>query len=868
MTEPKTPSQEPLKVEPAIDIDGAAPDPLAPLKSVQKKERLREKVRGRSRPRGGEPRVEQKRSPEEIARKIYQQFVTEVHPIVFRPETERPMANNPEQVEDIPEADLSYTAAARLVAESRLQFDYSVATKPVEGKDKRSWRPIKIIGETQTSEAHVAARVALRSLMIDRYQADRGRLAEIIQRNHAMNDKLPQADAVKKAVLRHEQRGRKGGASLEVSMNNWQTNLAKKRWEVMMDAVDWFGARVSQAEESIKTLTRGVDQPLSQKVDKLDTDPGLQADLSALNEDILMLEEVVTVDPECATPEDTKWVKDRLTGQLNRAKLALRKLREQIKTIKDIAVEKNGLNQIDFQRTLIAETFLTNLNVENRGKIGGKFIDFCQSNIKNLSVEEQLNFWSAINEMFDDIAERPQRPPRGTDTKMYDAAMIARLKVINEKISIYAPIPDGKGVVINHSPTDGTYNPEADDQMPSGVEQVVLKAKTDAKLLGELRQKMRKTFAMMGKDFRLAVRRELHGSANAEKIKRVEKLNKELSNAQRKAVENLKTKDSDFAAKLGNREAYKLKWSDKDDNSLLGKIRAQLFTELELGAPTNIKLSQLAELLNADEPGEAADVAELAQEAVNTQPVYDQIMSGNVQQSILSEMEIEEQPATAKKLKEGMQGYMRRLSTALQSGLVRDVMQQHFEQFVPAGGISEAVQLDQYFEWLKELVVDCERMKVGFGENWVTELGLVAVKDDKKEANKEKIQKSFERLEGYGHDFIAALELSNDTQAVGAIMNKIEAPIKEQLVKLNIPFDVAAGMLLYAIPRFEETEASVPLNTAARRLIVYLTLGNPSETGMELLQKRNLLGKDDKNPYKWDVLLGVLRSSQPDGAAI
>ncbi len=549
---------------------------------------------------------------------------------------------------------------------------------------------------------------------------------------------------------------------------------------------------------------------LEMRLEKMDSDEGFKNLQAELEQDLAAFESFRVIKPEGNKAES---LETRLKRQLDRAGRILERFkRQQTEMSRLTEVDERGQDKIGHVRAIVERALFS---------LGPVFTKVADLQTIGLSPAEEESFWSVIKEMFDDVAEW-QRAGRGGDQTALDKQ---RLRVLNENLHIYKKEigPDGKKVA---RLLRGSATLPKGEQIQN-CDQLFAKAKDDARSLVELRQKLRQTFAIMGKGFDKAVRAEYEGDPYSDRLDKVNKLNGILRTTQDKVVKKLQTTDAAFKEALGARPMRELKWRQEADKPLIEKVRAAMYAELQLGSSAEIDRTELNKLMTVVEETEEVAIGEAAAEVAANMPYLRTLLNRRA-----TNEEETKRFVQARKLWE-------RFKQAVRLREVQDALLTALQEYQPeAGKETDLTENAAYFIAADEVVSDCERLRQLFGDKWLSELGLA-----------ERVEKVWqinpvltEAVDKLGKEarvrFVDNLGLIDTKAGSAALIKMIPAGAHTRFTELGITKETVLANLVYYAVLPNGTTNTGNLVRGLKRLFKHLE--GSTATGMDLLKQAGI----------------------------
>ncbi|MBI4407752.1 MAG: hypothetical protein HY565_04620 [Candidatus Kerfeldbacteria bacterium] len=805
----------------------------------QRSNRGQRRERQRGRGRGEQPTAEPQPEKDPAAVKaqaLYAASLDQVYAILYSPDTKR-MAEDGVTEEKI--KDLSYAARIRATANDALGFNYNV--KPPtptqgldkgQGKKKRRERPYKKVAANQDIEEHEEAFDQLWLLVADRFDNIKTRLEAVLTEVNTAATDFGDADAVLKAKV-GQPGSREAGQPLETKLLRYKTQLEWKRVDAIRDATDWFGARVGQIERAMQQLSARTEEEetITNRIAKVFVDAEFNKHVDLVRKDLEWFESLTNLQIDC--PEQDKPVIERVIKiQVERAKRAVAKFDSQraffIKL--DTLDAETKLNPIDTIKERVQRIMLGNPIAED-------FIREADNRLIGLSPDQELNFWSAVLDLFDEVEEQPDRELKGEDLR---AARLARITKINEVLGISTEV-GGRRQLLN---PDDKVAPSDDSVLPYGFGQVVERCRKDAVLLVELKKALWKTNAILGPNTKKEITRIMRGHPNQEKLEAISGpdersgFNGLISKKQLEAVRILgqlpkepkadatdeeaaaytvqKTAAEAFTAALAGRKVQDLKWRNETDRPLIKQIRIKLHELLEIGTMDEPDAEALEELL-FPEPEEAKG----KKPEVVVVPWADEIFGKRLPAELFVDADGEATGITADHVRTALKEYSGRLVQTFRVG----------EKDQVAGGLNREIfkqfkliqpdelnfgSLNKFMETIQLFVEACEQCKVHFGVNWVTEFQLVlppSADGGKPEPDLSHIVQLMEGIKGGQQPLAALLELGKAAGVDTSVLEPAEPDASEPtrvLVEQMFNGTVDAAVITEAYPHIEEKKDPTP----------------------------------------------------------
>ncbi len=756
---------------------------------------------GRGDSRGGiqaQERPPEKDPAQVKAQALYAASLDQVYAILYNPNIKR-QAEDGVSEEKIPAKDWSYAATTRAVAKSKLGFDYDV--EPPAGrvdqkqqgrKKKKRERPYKAIDPRQDLEEHEEALDQLGLLVGERFTASTERLQALLSEVNAAV-KAFVGDGDKDAVLKAKV-GRPGtteaGEPLESRMLRNKTQLEWKRVDAIRDAVDWYGARVSQIEDAMKALSKRTEaqESVEDRIAKVFTDTAFRKQVELLSKGKAWVQSLINLDIDC--PEaDQAIIKRLIASQVQRAMRAVAKFEADQKFFLklDTQDEKTKLNPIDTIKDRVYRIMLGD-------PIADDFIRAADQRLIGLSPDQELNFWQSVLDLFDEVEEQPNKddfklPDDKIDYDKLKAARLARIIKINETLGISTEM-GGRRKLLN--PDDQA---EPEEGLPKGFGQVVERCRRDALLLVELKKALWKTNAILGPNTKKLISGIMRSHPNQEKMEAIigpeesegkggfngliskkqleavrllgqmpKELKGEITDEQRATYTAQKEAAEGFAALLAGRKVQDLKWRNVADRPVMTQIRVKLHELLEIGTMDELDAEALEELL-FPEPEEAKG----KKPDVVVVPWVDEIFGKRLPAELFVDINGEATGITAEHVRAALKEYSGRLVKAFQvgdkdplaGGLNREVFKQ-FKLLQPEE--LNFASLNVFIETIKLFVEACERDREIFPDTWLgaDQFGLRipgATPDAPASINVPAIVKVMEAIKAGSQPLAALLEL-------------------------------------------------------------------------------------------------------------
>lgn len=757
---------------------------------------------GRNRSRGGDNRgrrdehpgrrsdgkaaeVKTEKDPAAVkAQQLYASTIDQAYDILYRPDIRR-MGEDGTTEEKIPAKDWSYVAVTRATTTNKLGFDYNVKSVEVIGikkrsgdKKKRRERPYKVIDANQDFADHEEALDQLGLLVGERFTATAQRLQTLLSDVSAAAKGFSDDSAVLTAKV-----GRPGtqeaGEPLADRMLRYKTQLEWKRVEAIRDAVDWFGARVSQVESAMQELSARTEaqESVTDRIAKVFTDTEFNQQVSLLLKGKDWFESLTKLDIDCPA-DSSEMIKKVIKIQVDRAKRALAKFEGQraffIKL--DAVDEKTKRTPIEEAQNRVYGVMLGRTN-----PVAEDFIRAAEQRLIGLSPDQEKNFWEAVLDLFDEVEEQPAKELEG---EALQTARRERIRKINETLGISTEV-SGRRQLLN---PDDLAAPE--EGLPHGFGQVVERCRRDAILLVDLKKALGKTNAILGPQTKKRIFALMRGHANQEKIEAISGpdgdsgFNKLISQKQKEAVRVLgqvpkePQADADeatrtayaeqkavaeaFTALLAGRKVQDLKWRNEADRPVMTQIRVKLHELLEIGTMDKLDAEALEELL-FPEPEETKE----KKPDVVVVPWTDEIFGKRLPAELFVDAEGEATGITAEHVRAALKEYSGRLVKAFRVGdkdpLAGRLNQEVFKQFklIQPAELTFA-SLNQFMETIKLFVEACEQCKVRLGTNWVMDSELLlppSVDSGKQEPDVSRIIQLMERIKAGEVPLSVLLEL-------------------------------------------------------------------------------------------------------------
>ncbi len=209
---------------------------------------------GESRPRSARRRHHRSRErrPEQPIKEsiehLAQEFFNRVRPKLYEIVYDLGIKTTDDSGTEInkPEEDWSFAAVSLDVAQGDYAFNYNPDDLAKAQRGERI-RPRKATPDQSIGD-HQKARVAMIQLLTNRWQADRARIEAIITELNTAAE--ASGDKEKFLAARVKRYPKDKGIELNEAVTNWINSLENQRWLALMEAVDWFGARVRQERRS------------------------------------------------------------------------------------------------------------------------------------------------------------------------------------------------------------------------------------------------------------------------------------------------------------------------------------------------------------------------------------------------------------------------------------------------------------------------------------------------------------------------------------------------------------------------------------------------------------------------------------------
>lgn len=749
--------------------------------------------RSRQRSDGKAAEVKPKKDPAAVkAQQLYVSAIDQAYDILYRPDIRR-MGEDGTTEEKIPAKDWSFAAVTRKTAEAKLMFDYQAeppaptATKKPKGHRKpRRERPYKKIEPVQNLEDHEEALDQLGLLIGERFIAAAERLQTLLSDVSAAAKGFSDDGTVLKAKV-----GRPGtredGEPLADRMLRYKTQLEWKRVDAIRDAVDWYGARVSQIEDAMKALSKRTEaqESVEDRIAKVFTDTAFRKQVELVSKGKVWFQSLLNLDIDC--PEaDQAIIKNVIASQVQRAMRAVAKFEADQKFFLklDTQDEKTKRTPIDEVKNKVDMVMLGRAN-----PIAADFIQAADQRLIGLSPDQELNFWQSVLDLFDEVEEQPNKddfklPDGEIDKTALQAARVKRINNINETLGISTEV-GGRRRLLN---PDDQAAPE--EGLPKGFGQVVERCRRDAILLVELKKALWKTNAILGPNTKKRIFGIMRGHPNQEKKEAIigpdeksgfngliskkqmeavrilgqlpKELKGETTEEQQAAFTEQKAAAEAFTALLAGRKVQDLKWRNVADRPLITQIRVKLHELLEIGTMDELDAEALEELL-FPEPEEAKG----KKPDVVAVPWTDEIFGKRLPAELFVDAAGEATGITAEHVRTALKEYSGRLVKAFRVGdkdpLAGKLNQEVFKQFklIQPAELTFA-SLNQFMETIKLFVEACEQCKVRFGTNWVMDFELLLppnVDSGKQEPDASHIIQLMERIKAGEVPLSALLEL-------------------------------------------------------------------------------------------------------------
>lgn len=883
MAEPK----DPFKLQPA-DADGeedlfqipdelqhlaseepdqpavAAEERSAPLPEAVRAERAERQPasrhsaherRGRRRKPEGSKHERVENVNTKVAQELYQRVLQQTYDIVYnrRDEvTEDVPDGSPEGTEptkrELEDEEQSYYNMVRGIAKNALGFNFKHDRQIFDKGRLVRQRPTEITTQ-QNRNQRQEAREYIEALMTERFQQDQTRLTEMANGVRTAAADRGDADVILKEKVKNPRFKKDRGGVFSTRLEQGQRALEELRVHAIMDAVDWFGARVNQVEALMDQLTvRTKDgKTVEERIAALDNHLGFQADVKELTTNLELLQTAKEL--EISGDDKTKAsLKKRIEKQIARAERMVKRFERQQADLKALVKENEKFKIPDYR---VARRLVGNALMSEPGSVTDLLLEEMNKRLEGLTPEQEKQFWSVVLELFDEAVPRKEDADR--------KAKLQRADQINVKLGLWTV--DGNAARLNNLQDRTLPDP---GELPKNVGQLIERAKKDATTLVEVREKMRRTFAIMGRDFERATKQSLVGSANEDKVAMVDRLNQELDQKQKAAITEL-MKDDAFKTALGARNARDLKWREEADRPLMKQIRAKITELLKLGTPEKIELKALTALMNPPEEAEAGTEAETAEaEAAAPVPsVYERLMANELPTTLLEGVTI---PGNDEPEPNDVAMYVdtlfRKIGDAAGSGPLRDAMKEYGDELLE--NVATPADMQTYIGKLERIAVDCKELKQEYGPKWALELGLLESSGGgKPQANVEVLRSAMTAMREAA-TFVDALALDQRPEAVKVLWNKVQPPVRDRLTKLGMSEGDAVFVMLLGIPS-KEKQVRIEHSQALNRLAAMLELAaTDGVKGQDLLQKVNLLkvleGGDLE--YQVDAIRSVIEGTR------
>jgi hypothetical protein len=329
----------------------------------------------------------QKRGDKQSRREINPKFEKakqDIYAVTFDMATERPAAEGDAMVE-LKEEELSYYQFSRLVSEEILGFKYSDTKRRFRNGRLERQRPSEIKDE-QTLAAHAEARDIIADLVDTRVEADKERLVAIYQ----------EVNPSEGSSLAEQMDGNMDGAAAA---------LEDMRFFALQDAVDWFGARVNQVETLMSNLTIRTPRggSVKQRIEALQTNSEFNQQITELKADIELFNNCLDLEPYGQDDKAIDRKKARLKRQVDRAKRLLQRFEKQQADLKKLINQNDKFSVLEYE----VPKKIAAIALDTRaGTITDTFLRECEGRLDGFNPDEEKAFWSAMVELFDQIAPR------------------------------------------------------------------------------------------------------------------------------------------------------------------------------------------------------------------------------------------------------------------------------------------------------------------------------------------------------------------------------------------------------------------------------------------------------------------------------
>jgi len=409
----------------------------------------------------------------------------------------------------------------------------------------------------------------------------------------------------------------------------------------------------------------------------------------------------------------------------------------------------------------------------------------------------------------------------------------------------------------------------SEDHTPQNVDEVFARAKQDAIALGEIRQMMRRTFAIMGPKFANAVRAELKPMPNADKKEGVTYMNDLLSKTQGTVIKELMA-DAAFKTSLGERKVQELRFSNEADRPIILQIRKKVFEALQLGEDLDKPNAEVIPTL-LEAPADSETVAAEAEAAKEEQePILQSIIAGEVKAEVLEQAFPGTTPQDFAKL---IKGKLKEIRDLTGSSPLRDTIIKSFDLAIPARITNPVEVVQQAVQKIDAIRDAFMQLQKTFGKDWAVNAGIVQTDPTnprQKLPNDELLSAALQRFADI-NNFIDALVLDTVPTAQEQLLGTIPAELRARLDRLDLAKDQQLAIMLYALPRTAAQRAvdSVHPATALKRVANCLSLGNLR--GEALLKDRKFIIIEDEASGDWSydaaAIVAVMGDKKFDQAA-
>lgn len=788
----------------------------------------------------------------ESAQAFYARAQSDIYNILYNPNLENPPIEEGAQPEPIPDEELSYAVLVRENATAYYGFTYEEGSTP-SGRRQKPKEKVAV----QSPAAHAMARDKARELLQTFFAEQQDRVAKLQKRLEDKAKKMSKdnPEEYSRHIVRNTRdEGDKGGR-LDYRIAGANKSLERLRLAALDDVLDWFRMRVNQVEGQIQAITRrtSATDKIEDRITRLENDPAIQEALAALDQDYQMIQEVTAHEPIAPQDKDKKFFKSRLenkTKAAGRIREFVNRSQQRLREV--LNVNRQGRNQVEAQADRLIEGLVSGADL---------FMAEARRQMIGLSPEEERNFLEALNELFDDVGGVIEGKPDSTERR---ATIYERFKKANQTFHLFEKYQDGRVQRdrLVRAPEDQPVVVN-EDHTPGNIDELFARAKQDAIVLGEIRQMMRRTFAIMGPKFATAARAELKGMPNADKKEAVTYMNDLLAETQKKVLKELMA-DEAFKTSLGERKVQELRFANAEDKPLIQQIRQKVFEVLKLGDDTDKpNLEVIPTLMEAPPDAETVEQeAEAAQE--ERRPVFQSWLKGEATPEVLTQVfpVSTEHPnvVTPAEFAKSLKDLLKEIRNLADASPVREVIVQSFDQVISPTTTDPAEVLKEAARKLRNVRDTFATLQRVFGKDWVSDAGLVVTDPSnprQKQANEELITAALQRF-AQVDDFIEALQLDTVPAVPEKLLTKVPPDVRSRLDRVEISPEQQLALLLVALPHVEGPKLPVDVHpfTALKRVANYLNLGQMR--GPKLLLDRKFTKIDDEATGDWSYDLTVI----------